>query len=149
MCACMRITCDRWRVEKVNREESRTYPDILLGKLAPKQSRDAGYSIERQMEINVIQEMLSDPEKVRAVVAILLELARAELKWPFWPGDDLVHAAGILAGEAGECLKAANHYREGRHTDGMESMFAAECEAIQAGAMALRFLVNLPVKGAQ
>ena len=132
----------------MNAEESKTYPDVLLGKLAPKQPKDR-YSIERQMDNNEIEATLSDPETVRAVVAVLLEMERAKSKWPNWPAGDIVHAAGILAGEAGECLKAANHYREGRQTDGKDSMFAAECEAIQTGAMALRFLVNLPRKAAQ
>jgi hypothetical protein len=121
----------------------------LKDRLAPDQSKGDGYSIMRQMDINEVREILSNPDVARALFAMILEYGRACRKWPNWPADDLVHAAAILCGEAGECLKAANHYREGRYTDGIDSLYAAECEAIQAGAMAMRFLVNLPRKGAQ
>ena len=131
----------------MSKEESKTCQETLLDRLAPEQPEGC-YSIMRQMDLNEIKVALADPETVQAVQAILIEFERAKRKWPNWPGD-IVHAAGILAGEAGECLKAANHHREGRGTDGRDSMFMAECEAIQAGAMALRFLVNLPRKAAQ
>ncbi len=106
------------------------------------------YSIERQADLISIRRMLEDDRLCVALSLILLELERAESKHPVWP-NDLVHAVGIMAGEAGECLKAANHYREGRQTEGKDSLLVAECEAIQTGAMAVRFLINMPMQAAQ
>lgn len=65
------------------------------------------------------------------------ELVDAEKKHPCWP-DDVVHASAILNEEAGELTQAAIdfHYSNGR-TKRLEE------EAIQCGAMALRFLLNL------
>lgn len=73
----------------------------------------------------------------RAMVAILEELDRAERLHPRWPTDP-VHAAAILAEEAGEVIQAANNlkWHGGRVED-------VEKEAIQTGAMVLRLLKNL------
>lgn len=125
--------------------------DVLKEQLAPNQPSTLaaeGYSIIKQIDINDVREALDNPGVVRAVVAILCEHQRACRKWPEWP-TDTTHAAAILAGEGGECLKAANHLREGRPTEGRDSLFMVECEAIQAGAMAVRLLVNHPRKVAQ
>lgn len=113
----------------------------LMERIAGNQQAGS-YGIERQSELISIRRMLEDDRVCAALSSILMELERAEIKHPVWP-NDLVHAASILCGEAGECQKAANHYREGRPTDGVDSLIAAECEAIQAGAMAVRFLINL------
>lgn len=72
------------------------------------------------------------------VQAIIAELHRAEALHPVWPGD-IVHQAAIMVEEAGETLQAANNYRF--HGGELE---LARVEAIQAGAMAIRFLKNLP-----
>jgi NTP pyrophosphatase (non-canonical NTP hydrolase) len=90
-----------------------------------------------------LQRYLSDPRVVEALGDIIMELSRAEVKHPIWP-EDMVHAVAILAGEAGECLKAANHYREGRDTEGEDSFYSIKREAIQTGAMTVRLLINLP-----
>lgn len=124
---------------------------ILTEALAPEQESQffsEGYRIDKQAEINEVREALENPAVVRAVVAILCEHQRACRKWPIWP-TDTTHAAAILAGEGGECLKAANHYREGRPTEGRDSLYMVECEAIQSGAMAIRLLENHPRKVAQ
>lgn len=68
------------------------------------------------------------------IEAILTELERAEKKFPFWP-DDIIHAAAIVGEESGELIRAAIQYRYegGKITD-------CKKEAIQTGAMAVRFL---------
>lgn len=74
-----------------------------------------------------------------AIEAILLELERAENKFPSWP-DDLIHAAAIVGEESGELIRAALQYRyEGGVVE------EAEKEAVQVGAMAVRFLKGLPL----
>jgi hypothetical protein len=93
----------------------------------------------------------------RCLIAIVKEMQRAEEKHPRWPVDksvgfdkhidgvlqgeqDYVYGAGIVSEEAGELMKACIQYQyEGRRYNEIES------EAIQTGAMALRFLKNLPV----
>lgn len=122
--------------------------DLLVSRLAPEQPSkffSEGYSFDRQLDINEIREALDNPKVVRAVSAIICEHQRAVRKWPDWP-TDTTHAAAILAGEGGECLKAANHLRDGRPTEGRDSLFMVEREAIQAGAMAVRLLANHPCK---
>ena len=59
------------------------------------------------------------------------------MKHPQWPTNTLEQVA-ILAGEAGECLQAALHCAEGRG-----ELDRVRAEAIQAGAMAVRVLMNL------
>ena len=71
---------------------------------------------------------------------ILMELQRAEKKFPEWPKDH-IHQAAIVAEESGELVKAAlqNHYEGG-------DIFSMKREAIHTAAMALRFLKNLAEK---
>ena len=65
------------------------------------------------------------------------ELERACLKFPEWP-EDPIHAAGILNEEAGETMRAAlDFYYLG---GGVEKI---KKEASQAGAMAMRLLLNI------
>jgi len=72
------------------------------------------------------------------VQELLTELARAEKKHPKFPIDP-VHASSVLNEEAGELVKAALEYTyEGADFDEMRK------EAIQTGAMAIRFLLNMP-----
>jgi predicted transcriptional regulator len=78
--------------------------------------------------------------RAEAVFAILDELDRAETLHPSWPTDH-IHQAAIVAEEAGELVRAAlNHTYHGEDAEEMRK------EAIQTGAMAIRFLVNLPNK---
>lgn len=67
----------------------------------------------------------------------LEELLEAEEKFPGWPMD-VIHAAAIATEEKGELLKAAIDFYYGRGT--REKMLK---EAVQVGAMAMRFLINL------
>jgi len=70
--------------------------------------------------------------------AIFKELRYAEKKFPGWP-TDVVHAAAIVAEEAGELVQAAldwNYHRE-------EWTTKMEKEAAQTAAMAMRFLFGI------
>jgi NTP pyrophosphatase (non-canonical NTP hydrolase) len=75
---------------------------------------------------------------VNAFDEIFQELKRAEKKFPGWP-EDPVHAAAILAEEAGELVQAALDFFYGREKN-PEKM---RLEAAQTGAMAVRFLIGL------
>lgn len=68
---------------------------------------------------------------------IIHELTKAKTKWPEWPVDP-IHAAAILAEEAGELVQAANDFC---YSGG--SIEQMELEARQCGAMSARFLENL------
>lgn len=91
------------------------------------------------------------------VVAITSELEAAKEKFPGWPTDrgpdfdtpiqvireklchDFIEAAAIVAEESGELIRAALQFH---NEDGQ--YYAMHKEAIQTGAMALRFLVEAP-----
>jgi NTP pyrophosphatase (non-canonical NTP hydrolase) len=75
-----------------------------------------------------------------AFAAFLLELDRAEKLHPNWP-KDIVHQAAILAEEVGELIRSANRVR-------WEDADPLECqeEAVQVGAMCLRFLRALELR---
>ncbi len=71
-----------------------------------------------------------------AIELVYRELERAREKFPHWPTDP-IHAAAIVAEEAGELVKAALDYTylEGTHED-------MDKEAAQTAAMGIRFLMN-------
>lgn len=80
-------------------------------------------------------------ERIGGILQSFLdELRRAESKHPSWCSD-AVHGAAILGEESGELTQAALdfHYNGGLAED-RERMRA---EAVQCGAMALRFLLAL------
>jgi len=93
------------------------------------------YSIDKQP----CHCMAVDENIYNVLDAIFLELSRAENLHPFWPTDK-VHAAAIVTEEAGELLQAANSYEETADKDYLNNM---RKEAVQVGAMALRFLLNM------
>jgi NTP pyrophosphatase (non-canonical NTP hydrolase) len=68
---------------------------------------------------------------------VMDEVRRAKEKFPWWP-EDPVHAAAIVAEEAGELTQASLQftYEVGTFDDMRE-------EAIQTAAMAIRFLENM------
>lgn len=78
-------------------------------------------------------------EKKLVVAAVLKELDKAEHKYPEWP-TDYIHKAAIVQEEAGELTRAAlQHCYENGSAEDMKK------EAVQTGAMALRFLLNMRV----
>lgn len=89
--------------------------------------------IRDQSAINIQRLAAMD---VGAVYPILEELERAETKHPAWPSDP-IHAAAVVQEECGEMVKAAVQYV---YEGGEEK--ALLVEAIQTGAMAIRFLKN-------
>lgn len=83
-----------------------------------------------------------DIKEKRWIIAIVQEMQASESNHPFgredWPQDH-VHAAGIVANEAGQLVRAALqfHYEKGHY-------YSMHREACQTGAMALRFLMGAP-----
>jgi NTP pyrophosphatase (non-canonical NTP hydrolase) len=73
------------------------------------------------------------------IIAVIQEQNAATEKHPNWPADD-IHGAAIVAEEAGELVRAAlqSTYENGRTIE-------MHKEAIQTAAMALRFLMNMPI----
>lgn len=90
--------------------------------------------LKSKLEFMVTQ--LSDVE-MQALINIINEYSSACVKHPNWPKDK-IHQAAIIAEEAGELIRASLKYEYENDVDS-----ELEVEAIQTGAMALRFLVNL------
>ncbi|MBF0482244.1 MAG: hypothetical protein HQL37_15315 [Alphaproteobacteria bacterium] len=99
-----------------------------------KDDRDAQITALQQRNTELVEEnrTLRSP----AIQAILEELSKAREKHPEWV-EDPIHAAAILAEEAGELVKAAIDFSYSGAPIG--EMFV---EAAQVGAMAIRFLEN-------
>jgi hypothetical protein len=70
---------------------------------------------------------------------ITAELVRAEMMFPVYP-TDVIHAAAIVAEEAGELVRAANNVY---HYDSVEHRENLLGEAIQVTASGLRFLMEI------
>jgi NTP pyrophosphatase (non-canonical NTP hydrolase) len=78
-----------------------------------------------------------DPVVEECLVDILVEYLRARQKHPDWPTDP-VHAAAVLGEESGELTQAALQFY---YDDAdKEDMYQ---EAVQCGAMSLRFLMHM------
>ena len=73
-----------------------------------------------------------------AIELIIAEYERAKQQHPLWPTDP-IHAAAIVSEEAGELVQAANDYTYDR--ENVRSTMIEE--AVQVGAMAIRFLKNI------
>lgn len=78
-------------------------------------------------------------EKI-AVKQILDELHDAEVQHPQWP-EEAIHAASIVTEEAGELLRDCATFEENGDQRLIVNMLG---EATQVGAMAVRFMKNLP-----
>jgi len=88
--------------------------------------------------INAKEEFDKLPEDVQhRLIQIAHEFQRATEKHPKWCGaDDIIHGAAVVAEESGELVRAAlmAQYENG-------SIVEMQKEAVQTGAMALRFLL--------
>jgi len=84
-----------------------------------------------------IADLKQQLEAASGLQLIIEELARARAKFPWWPKDP-IHAAAIVAEEAGELVK-----------DALQMVYEPDKphniakEAIQTAAMALRFLLSI------
>lgn len=78
-----------------------------------------------------------DHETKRVLYLIAIEMQRAEEKHPYWP-EDPIHAAAIVAEEAGECVQAALQHRYEA-----ASLAPVGEEAIHTAATCVRLLKNL------
>jgi NTP pyrophosphatase (non-canonical NTP hydrolase) len=72
---------------------------------------------------------------------VFAEIGRATVKFPTWPTDP-IHAAAVLAEEAGELQKAILQAVYEPHKSGPSDV---RTEAIQTAAMAIRFIESLDV----
>lgn len=79
--------------------------------------------------------------KNEAVKLILAELERAEKNHPVWP-DCMARKAAYVCEEAMELLQACNDYEDNPLKPNVH-LLNMETEAVQAGAMAIRFLINM------
>jgi len=77
-----------------------------------------------------------------ALQIITEEYERASTAIPSWPIDP-IHAASVVAEEAGELLQAANDSVYPTHNHSGPAYERMRKEATQTAAMALRFLVGL------
>lgn len=89
--------------------------------------------------MSTLIQLAGRPDITEVLALILEELDCAENAHPKWP-DDLVHAAAVVTEEAGELLKEANNVQFGHKGSTMDEV---KNEAIQTGAMAIRFLLNM------
>lgn len=74
----------------------------------------------------------------RTICLIMASLAACEKKHPKWPKDH-IHQAAIVAEESGELMRATlqHKYEGGR-------FYEMHNEAAHTGAMAIRFIKNMP-----
>ena len=90
-------------------------------------------------ELNKLNE-----HEVLALGAILNEYRAAKKKHPIWP-TDLIHGTAVISEELGELVRECNdlEHKFIKHDEICECSDRITNEAIQVGAMGLRFLANL------
>lgn len=95
------------------------------------------------LDVSTSEDFQVTPDEHNAIRLILAELRRAKSIHPGWY-IDAVHAASVLAEEAGETVRAALRYT-------YEGAPAADVrtEIAHTGAMAIRFLANSIVMAAR
>lgn len=76
----------------------------------------------------------NSPEEATVLIEILSEIKRASEKHPIWPVSPVERAA-IVAEEAGEVIREANHIREG-----IGSAYALRAELIQTAGVCIRMI---------
>lgn len=78
-------------------------------------------------------------EVKRAIILIEASYREAVEKHPHWP-NNVIEGAAILGEESGELLQAALQFKYEKG-----AFYNMHNEAIQCGAMAIRFLVNYSI----
>lgn len=86
------------------------------------------------MESTELKITTDSPEAAVALIEILTEMRRATEKHPVWPVSPVERAA-IIAEEAGEVIREANHIREGNG-----DIKALRMELIQTAATCIRMI---------
>ncbi len=102
----------------------------------------AEYALSLRTQVAELEAQLDAARRLlvpRYLTPILGELERAIRKFPTWPTDP-IHASKILDEEAGELSKAVLQATYEPHKSGPEDV---KSEAIQAAAMAIRFIASL------
>jgi uncharacterized protein YicC (UPF0701 family) len=91
-----------------------------------------------------IEEQVQEQMALDAMTRIATEWKRASKLHPVWP-TDVIHAAAILAEEAGETVQAALdlHYKAKTDSELSEAWEHLREEATQTGAMAVRILTAI------
>lgn len=159
--AAYELQIDGWQVENPaahGEVDGATWADYLHCDIAmlascsaiyllPGWSKSRGASLEAHVAATLGMHFMYHPDAEQAmpeavhvaVVKVLAELRRAMAKFPTWPTDPL-HALGVLGEEVGELNKEVLQltYEPHKTTGG-----AMETEAVQAAAMALRFVASL------
>ncbi|QYW03691.1 hypothetical protein pEaSNUABM14_00048 [Erwinia phage pEa_SNUABM_14] len=112
---------------------------LIDGRMEQDESSEDTLKMQKHCQTNFFKHKQTRNGRVGiAVDSMIRELSYAEAQHPNWPTEPL-HAGAILAEEAGECLRDCVSYDETGRDDLLASM--AE-EAVQTGAMAIRFLIN-------
>jgi hypothetical protein len=91
-----------------------------------------------------IEEQVEEQRALTVLTRIVEEWKRASKLHPLWP-TDVIHAAAILAEEAGETVQAALdlHYKAKTDSELSEAWAHLREEATQTGAMAVRLLTSM------
>jgi hypothetical protein len=81
----------------------------------------------------------------KVIALIQKELEQAIGKHPKWP-TDMIHAAAVIGEESGELTQACLDYHYKEKEKEIYGTSRMQEEAVQVGAMAIRFLLNLKGK---
>ncbi len=126
------------------KEMGMTKEEILLEEINALESeieqlRDENLGL--RAELSSLKENTRKPDEAKAMIAEMLiaEVGKATKKFPIWPTDPL-HAVAILNEEVGELNQAIlQTIYEPEKSD----KYDVRDEAIQAGAMLIRFMMSL------
>lgn len=114
---------------------------LLCARTSQEEAEESYPQMKTHCDANmkVFQQSVHGREQA-AMQQIMNELRDAETDHPTWP-EECIHAASIVVEEAGELLRDCATFEENGDMRLIENM---RIEAVQTGAMAMRFLKNLP-----
>jgi hypothetical protein len=93
------------------------------------------------MKSKSIKLISNSEDQFNAMELLIEELERAEKKFPEYP-TDIIHRAAIVQEESGELIQACLDL-----TYTKDTIQHVKEEAVQVGAMAIRFLISLDKMG--